>query len=439
MKPKRKMAVLSCLFGLTMVSSFVAYTHITTERLANSREALERYPLPSTAAEARDDGPAQQTPGQRTADTPRRTPEEAVAACRRLYERLPEINNLLADGAEPPQDFVIEIREAIRLIFNSETLDRCGSDFDCLESLDGCGPILYRHMLTANETNNADEALRDALSLLDLFENLALVPYRQYEARGAYIEFSRTLLSLPLAPDTIATILDRLNRVNLHTMLRIELTAQLHSVSEHIERWKKESYSDFVEKSGIYWGTRSWLWARPICRPWFNEDMRQRLDLLTQILDVCDRPYYEAQPVLDQITCESYNLANGASTYFIQSAIEECQGQAEFEAVMDMMRIGLLLKQYHSTNGSFPETLDVFAPQFSGKLPIDPLTGVSYEYSSKAPSFSKEVNEAEQQVFIASAKQNGPHMFLKYDEEAKTVILAGSFDLDDLTIPLEED
>jgi hypothetical protein len=61
--------------------------------------------------------------------------------------------------------------------------------------------------------------------------------------------------------------------------------------------------------------------------------------------------------------------------------------QAEHEATVDLMRIGVALELYRSEKGTYPGTLEEVAGVLGGVVPLDAFTGKPYLYEPRGHSF----------------------------------------------------
>ena len=141
------------------------------------------------------------------------------------------------------------------------------------------------------------------------------------------------------------------------------------------------------------------LYKTPLGRPWLNMDEETFIDVSNRLVAAVELPYYDALPQFDLIENDVENLPglrvfsrgmlgedtlSGTSTKRIRRL---CCAQAEHEARLDLMQMGLLVEQYQVQQGSCPETLDVIAPGLGGSVPVDPFTGEPYRYEPSGDTF----------------------------------------------------
>ena len=61
--------------------------------------------------------------------------------------------------------------------------------------------------------------------------------------------------------------------------------------------------------------------------------------------------------------------------------------KAQYEAFLQVTRVGLALKRYKNANGVYPDTLAYLTPSFLDRLPKDPCSGNSLLYRKEGKGF----------------------------------------------------
>jgi len=124
-------------------------------------------------------------------------------------------------------------------------------------------------------------------------------------------------------------------------------------------------------------------------RPWLNMDEETYADSMQRINEVAGLPFYEAKPLLDQLSTDIEDLPRTRllSRILLPALTRSAEMQAAHEARMDLMQLGLAVELYHAENGEYPRTLDQVAPLSGGAIPIDPFTGQPYVYQLSGGSF----------------------------------------------------
>jgi hypothetical protein len=161
------------------------------------------------------------------------------------------------------------------------------------------------------------------------------------------------------------------------------LPSEAHRTRSHYESWGDRTFLDSVSGRGIYWGTRNWLWASPICEPLFLEDERTALELLESINGISNAPLFEIESQLDEIQAyiDTLPITRNAAKQGIPAIIESSFiAQASHERRIDLWRLRLLIDQYRAETNTLPDTLQAAATHFNDPLPLDPFDGEPYFY-----------------------------------------------------------
>lgn len=122
---------------------------------------------------------------------------------------------------------------------------------------------------------------------------------------------------------------------------------------------------------------------------WFN-------GVMGDLLPLTSLPFYQVEPKLPAIREEfdirrmrdlpwvHQNLGTWVVSILFYDAFAR---QAYSEAELDLTRFAILLDRYHRAHGSYPTTLEAFADDFGGELPINPILGEPYGYLRNDESF----------------------------------------------------
>jgi len=152
-------------------------------------------------------------------------------------------------------------------------------------------------------------------------------------------------------------------------------------MSEFQERYGGEG---ILDTAGI-WGLRS-----PPAQLFLSINESHFGELCNRFVELANRPPYETRPLVDQIRREE---EEGSFLHWVADAkltpilIEKMHQQAEHEATVDLMRIGVALEVYRSEKGTYPETLEEVAGVLGGVVPLDAFTGKPYLYEPRGHSF----------------------------------------------------
>lgn len=286
-----------------------------------------------------------------------------------------------------PDDLIKLIRKTAKLGGPLRASDLSEEDVMailCHADIGDCVVLLAEHAKRKLEGGDCNEALEDFAAAMDLADALAGKPLllAQYFRQVLFSRLEEYLGDAIFPAEFVVGIVDRLAQEDRRDLMRDALAGELESRLQTFKEWENETFHDLVREAGVYWGTRSYLWARPMCRPWFNRDQQVCIDMTTRMLEVADSTYYEAKPVLDRIRADIDGLpyTNYVAQNFARWQFLAFARQADFEARLDVMQMGILLEQYRAQHGGYPETLDAIADGLGGTLPVDPFTGGPYHY-----------------------------------------------------------
>lgn len=131
------------------------------------------------------------------------------------------------------------------------------------------------------------------------------------------------------------------------------------------------------------------MYGSVFARPLLNMDESTYAGLIDRLGDSLERPYYEVQPLLEQIREEVERLPSTRimSRYLFPALTTAAEVQAEQQAYIGLMQAGLAIEQYHAQHGEYPRTLDDIAPALGGTVPLDPFTGQPFVYQPQSGSY----------------------------------------------------
>jgi len=151
-------------------------------------------------------------------------------------------------------------------------------------------------------------------------------------------------------------------------------------------------FTEIGEGKEQYGGFLGRIYGSVVGTPWRNVDESMFIDIMSRARNLAELPYYEAHPQLDRMQEDMLNsiwllhpLTRGP--VIMPEAIGPCRQQAQHEARLDLIQVGLAIEQYQADHGSYPDSLDAIAPQMGWSMPVDPFTGEPYHYYPSADSF----------------------------------------------------
>jgi len=142
-------------------------------------------------------------------------------------------------------------------------------------------------------------------------------------------------------------------------------------------------------------GMNRGIWKIPPPIAWFygksglpQRDMNVFLALQAKIQDKCRMPSDKVlaslrrSPILKQIPAFC-----PLSPYLLAFSESLLNSKAQYEASLQVTRIGLALKRFKMANGAYPDTLADLTPSFLDKLPKDPCSGNNLLYRKEGKGF----------------------------------------------------
>ena len=373
------------------------------ERLAKAEEAPIAQP------------PDAQAPPQTTANAadPIQIARDTITAYTELFAKVSAWANERERDQKPlidkdtttnaldiPQELIEQIIETAKrggpvCLLDFTTFD--GLDMKHQDKVLQCAMLVKEYASAKLASGEDAEALRGFMAAFDLADALSWEPLalsfwtRTQIYRSAMEVIDATKLSSELAKALFERLSKADNREALHEVLAGELQVDRCG----FEYWKKRSLTETVSQAGLYWGTRSWLWATPICRPWFDKDQQVTIDMVARMMEIENRPYYKAKTALDLIRADAdaLSVANMAVKPRIMWRLDMFKMQAIFEMELDVTQLQIAIEQHHRTHGNYPETLDAISDWFGGTAPLNPFEGKPYGYNSDGKTYSLDMAE----------------------------------------------
>ena len=134
------------------------------------------------------------------------------------------------------------------------------------------------------------------------------------------------------------------------------------------------------------------LYPSPFGEMIVNADRETCAEFLDRIIHAAHKPYYEARVELNAIEAElatlSFSFLKGYTKALVPQFSWAQVVQARNEAVLDLMRVGLVLEAHYAESGSYPASLDAVAGGLGGSIAVDPFTGRPYVYRPEGDTFT---------------------------------------------------
>ena len=235
-------------------------------------------------------------------------------------------------------------------------------------------------MLFRSETL-AEEPMSMSLLVRELLTRIA------FEGMGAALPAGS--LNLEQARSFVRKTEDMYHREGLEHALAYEAPLWLHFVTRNpAALLAREGSMPVLPATNAV--TLLVLYPSPLGDNIVNADRETCARFMERIILAAQEPYYEAQSELGSIEAELAGLSSlkGYTKALVPELMKgQRRVQARNEALLDLMRLGLLLEAHHADTGSYPANLTKLADEFGDDLPVDPFTGESYVYVPKDDTF----------------------------------------------------
>jgi len=304
----------------------------------------------------------------------------------------------VAEFLQLEHDLIEEIRRMAErggpvAAFDLSDPTKTASNVAALRALRKCGELLQADATINAKQGNLDETVLDIVALVKLNDALAQEPWialqmiRTVLCHDATDTIQRSTQSGDFSQGQVEQLVDQLGRAGRRDAFADAMTFE--TLTAHT------TFTDGVHEIRGFSAMEifSWLYTGPLGRPWSVKDEELIASTLSQVAEISYLPYYEAEPMLREMDAElsdipfmrffSRKMLPGSYAMSRRSIV----GQAGTETSLDITRMGLLLEQYETQHGFYPETLDVIAPDLGGTVPVDPFTGQSYRYQPSSDSF----------------------------------------------------
>jgi len=241
---------------------------------------------------------------------------------------------------------------------------------------------------TAAYEGNSHEA---GQALLDGFRLASLLKQEPPMAQLLMSQASDAILTHSLYRITNGVDLPADTLQSLETELKghMDDTAYIRALDEERVITALAGYQDYFN------GMNREIWKIPPPIAWFygksglpQRDMNVFLTLQAKIQDKCRMPSDKVlaslrrNPILKQIPAFC-----PLSPYLLVFSESLLNSKAQYEASLQVTRIGLALKRFKMANGAYPDTLADLTPSFLDKLPKDPCSGNNLLYRKEGHGF----------------------------------------------------
>jgi hypothetical protein len=165
--------------------------------------------------------------------------------------------------------------------------------------------------------------------------------------------------------------------------------AQADHRDDFAEMFAGEIYCRLKAFAALRAGERSGLPAESDFGPAEEADERAYVEIMTRLAAAARLPYYQAASEISQIQTDIEDLPQNLvySRQLPPGLIRLSEAQAQHEAIIDLIQIGILVEQYKAREGYYPDTLGDIASSLGGSVPVDPFSGKGYRYRPLGSTF----------------------------------------------------
>ncbi len=151
---------------------------------------------------------------------------------------------------------------------------------------------------------------------------------------------------------------------------------------KEMQDWMAGEYSLSARASLI-------AYSSPLAKPWLNRDLENLAGLLEHTRTMVRLPYYEARPLIEEFNSDllSDRFSPLTKRYAGVIALSPLESQANHEARLQLLQIGLSLELYQTEHVTLPDSLNVLSATLPGNVMIDPYTGNPFLYKPEGDTF----------------------------------------------------
>ena len=178
--------------------------------------------------------------------------------------------------------------------------------------------------------------------------------------------------------------------------------------------------------------TRRSLQTMPVASPalrWLAGGLLPKIELgilkqLGPLVEVAETPYPEARAEMDRLRAEAYGLGKRKfriggeamgevlGSVLAPPMVRVKEEETKAEARIALAQLAFALTLYKAEHGTYPEALDVVAPDFLDQVPLDPFTARPLKYAQDDEGF-----------FLYSVGLNGvdDEGLTEFEQEGETI------------------
>ena len=271
-------------------------------------------------------------------------------------------------------------------------------DIEHVRAIRDCARLLGLNAIYHARAGDTETAVQDCVAGFQLAEALATEPYWLAQAtRKTCVSMVFHTLFDAFPPGTLssretARLIYQAQAMAGREALALSFQSSLHESKLEFGELLDDGWSD---RSARMWNLFSVIdggiamratlagYASPLGRPWLNRDIARTMDHFQRAIELAHVPYYEAVEQLD-------GNVEGFSPYarlMGNMPNSSMRSQANMEAQLQLLQIGLTLEQRQAEMSDVPDTLEALSATFPEETLIDPFTGERFRYRPDNGSF----------------------------------------------------
>lgn len=299
----------------------------------------------------------------------------------------------IGDFLEVHRDFIDALRRVAAAGGPVEAIHPISQqrDIEHVRGIRDCARLLRLNAIYHARAGDTETAIQNCVAGFQLAEALATEPYWLAQAtRQSCVSIVFHTLFDAFPPGTLSSgETARLIHQARAMAGREALTLSLQSSLQESRLQFSELLDDgWTDRSARMWNlfrviddgitTRATLagYASPLGRPWLNRDIARTMELYQRAIEVAPMPYYEAVEQLD-VNVEGFSPYARLMGNMPNSSM---RSQANMEAQLQLLQIGLTLEQRQAETGELPDTLEALSATFPEEILTDPFTGERFRY-----------------------------------------------------------
>ena len=306
---------------------------------------------------------------------------------------------LVRDFYQDNHDLILEIRQVAATGGPFGILDFSkGKDMEWphLDRISICRYLLENDAFLAVLSGEYEEAAKDYIAIMQFAEGSSKEPFSKshYNKNRAmdtvFKGISEHLPEETLSPDTALEIIKQASHIVGREALAQSLKMDVIEVMTTFDEIRSGDYDPVIKPRGLN-ALIDRFNASFIGRPFLLMDELASEDIMGRLPEIIRLPFYQAKPQLDRINNEidmlpiTSNFSRRCLSWYITITPEK---QAEHEARIGLLQIGLAVEMYHGQYDVYPETLDEIAQILDDEVPLDPYTGEDFVYEPSEDSFT---------------------------------------------------